>query len=123
MSPASRERKLRCSRSFILPPNWQNTGMIYAWKSRSADVGALHLPSSGPVSRNHSSMLGAVWAAPGGSAFLPPTVPRTDDCRRISHSLSSLISSNERDSTLAEVPCHTFVLIYPSLSQCLHVLQ
>lgn len=50
----------------------------------------------------------------------PPDHPH---CRRISHSLFILISSNERDSTLAAVPGHTIILICPPHSQLTHVLQ
>ena len=50
-TPASREGKLRSSRSFILPLNWQNRGTIYASNGSSAGGGALRLPSSHPVNR------------------------------------------------------------------------
>ncbi len=70
-----------------------------------------------------TSCLQSASAAPEGSVFLPPIIPRTVVCRRISHLLSILISFNERAWALAAVPRHTFILIYPANSQVLQVLQ
>ncbi|KAM7424760.1 hypothetical protein PAMA_000898 [Pampus argenteus] len=51
-----------------------------------------------PSQKIHYECLENASAAPGGSLLLPPIVPRTGDCRRISHSLSILISCNEREA-------------------------
>ena len=106
-TPASREGKLRSSRSFILPLNWQNRGTIYASKGSSAggelSASPHHTPSIDSQQRVTSCLENAS-TAPEASVFLPPIIPRTADCRRISHPLSILISSNERGWALAAVP-------------------
>lgn len=67
--------------------------MIYAWRTRSAQR-----RSSPPllVRAESSSVRYELLGNAGGRALLPPMVPRTDACRGISHSLSGVISSNER---------------------------